>query len=463
MTKSILLSILIVFSFNAFSQKDTTIVRILHINDLHAKINRFPQLKHVLDSIRKDHKNVFLFAAGDLFSGNPFVDKYEKRGWPLIDLMNDLEFDLSALGNHEFDYGQQILNERRDDAKFDFICANINTKQAILNQLKPYKIFSISNGIKIAVVSVLQIGRNGLPDSHPKYFEGIEFSDPKVVIKSYKKELKKYDMQIALTHLGVKLDRDLAKTNQWIDLIIGGHSHTILESPEVYGHVKVTQAGSNVKYLGVNTITFVGKKIIQIEDCLIPLKFQKKDSVIQAKVNAFSNTPALQRQIASITYKIDSPEEVGQLMANAYREGLDADIAFQNIGGVRTKYILEGPMKLVDIMYLDPFNNEIMLFELTKNEILSFLNYSFSVRHKPNQLISGLQANFISNDRGELTKLILIDEYGNKLNDNKLYKVAINSYMASSYRFKGKEKAEYSGVSSNDLLIKYFAKYFPIK
>ena len=462
MIKKLLLSFLITISFIAFSQKDTSIVTILHINDLHAKINRFPQLKHVLDSIRKDKEDVYLFSAGDLFSGNPIVDKYEKRGWPMIDLMNDLAFDLSAFGNHEFDYGQEVLNERIKDANFDFICANINTDEAVLNQPKAYKIFTTKSGIEIAVVSVLQIGENGLPDSHPKYFTDLKFEDPEKVLKSYKKELKKYDFKIALTHLGAKKDRVVAENNQWLDLIIGGHSHTRMEPLEQYKNVRVTQAGGNVKYLGVNTVMFVDKKIISIENHLIPLKFQERDSVIQAKVKAFSKNPELQKQIATITYKIETPEEIGQLMADAYREGLGADIAFQNIGGVRSKYILEGPMKLIDVMYLDPFNNEIMLFELNKKEILSFLNYSFSVRHKRNQLISGIDAQFITNKKGELTDLILKDKEGKEILDDKLYKVAINSYMASSYRFLGKEKAQFTGLSSNDLLIKYFAKYFPI-
>ena len=460
--KNTLFFFLIAISILSFSQKDTSIITILHINDLHAKINRFPQLKHVLDSIRKNKDDVYLFSAGDLFSGNPIVDKYEKPGWPLIDLMNDLAFDLSAIGNHEFDYGQDILNKRREQASFDFLCANINAEKAVLNQPKDLKVFTTSNGLKIAVISVLQIGENGLPDSHPKYFNNIKFKEPKSIVKSYKKKMKQYDMKIALTHLGIRVDRELAQENQWLDLVIGGHSHTILEKQEEYKHVTITQAGANVKYLGVNTITFIDEKILSIENHLIPLKFQKRDSLIQAKVKAFSNNPELQKQIANITYKIESREEIGQLMANAYKEGLNADIAFQNIAGVRSHFILEGPMKLIDVMYLDPFNNEIMLFELTKKEILSFLNYSFSIRHRPNQLISGLKAEFIINKKGELSNLILKYENGKELDDSKLYKDAINSYMASSYKFKGKAKAQYTGLSSNDLLVLFFEKYFPI-
>ncbi len=445
-----------------FSQKNITEVTILHMNDLHAKINRFPQLKHVVDSIREVNKEVYLVAAGDLFSGNPIVDRYKDRGFPIIDMMNDLHFDLSCLGNHDFDYGQEILNDRMSDANFPFICANINTKKAIVNQPKPYYVITTKSGIKIGFLALLQIGRNGYPDSHPKNFTNIEFADPMKEIKKYKKLLNSFDIQVALTHLGEDADMELARQNKWLDLIIGGHTHTIMDPAVRVGTVLVTQAGGNVKYIGVSKLKFEDKKLVSISDQLIPLKYQARDSIFQAKVNAYSKNPKFQKQIATITYDIDSPEEIGQMMADAYKDGLGADIAFQNIGGVRSKYIKEGPMKLLDIMFLDPFNNEIMLFDMTKKNLLSFLRYSFSIRNERNQLVSGIKADFRTNKKGELTDIVLTDLEGNNLDESKVFKVAINSYMASSYDFTVKDKAQFTGQFSNDLLIRYFKKYFPV-
>ncbi len=462
MIRRIFSLVFIAFAILAFSQKETTEITILHMNDLHAKINRFPQLKHVVDSIRRVNKEVYLVAAGDLFSGNPIVDRYKERGFPIIDMMNDLHFDLSCLGNHDFDYGQKILNDRMSDAHFPFICANIKTDKAILNQPKPYYVLTTKSGIRIGFLALLQIGRNGYPDSHPKNFTGIEFLDPMKEIKNYKKIMNSFDVQVALTHLGDQADLELAKHNKWLDLIIGGHTHTIMDPAIKVGSVLVTQAGGNVKYVGVSQLKFEGKKLVSISDHLIPLKFQPRDSLVQAKVNAYSKNPELQKQIATLTYNIDSPEELGQLMADAYREGLGADIAFQNIGGVRMKYIKEGPIKLLDIMFLDPFNNEIMLFDMTKKDLLSFLRYAYSIRNERNQLVSGIKADFVTNNKGELTDIILKDKNDAPLPEDKIYKVAINSYMASSYNFSVKDKVQFTGQFSNDLLIKYFKKYFPV-
>ena len=452
-----------ILSLSLFSQKDTTIITVLHLNDLHAKINRFPQLKHVVDSLRNVKTEVILVSAGDLFSGNPIVDKYKEKGWPMIDLMNDLQFDLTAIGNHEFDYGQNVLNDRMKQAHFPFICANIISEQAEMNQPKDMFIYKSKSGEEIAFVSVLQIGENALPASHPKNLKGLKFTEPENLIKSYKKKLKPYNVKIALTHLGQKKDIELAKKNQWLDLIIGGHSHSLIQPAQRIGNVLVTQAGSYVKYLGITDIILVNSKLLTINDTIIPLKYQPKDSLIYKKVKAFSKNPELQKQIAKLTYNIETPEEIGELMANAYREGLGADIAFQNIGGVRLKQLHEGPVKLIDIMYLDPFNNEIMLFEMKKKDILSFLKYSYSIRHEQNQLISGIKAKFITNKEGELEDIRLKDMENQPLLDNKIYKVAINSYMASSYKFSVKDKAQFTGLYSNDLIIQYLKKYFPLK
>lgn len=463
MIKKLLIIPFIFLSITVFSQKDSTIITILHMNDLHAKIQGFPQLKHVLDSIRANSKDVFLFSAGDLFSGNPIVDRAEKKGWPIIDLMNDMQFDISAIGNHDFDYGQEVLNERMKDAHFSFLCANVKSEKAILNQPKAYEVITSSTGIEIAVICLLQVGDNGFPDSHPKNFDKIELFRPEASIKKYKKELKAYDFKLALTHLGNRADKALAENNKWLDLIVGGHTHTVLEPAQKFGNVTVTQAGSNVKYLGVSHVLFVNKKLRNIDNQLIPLENQAVDSLTFEKVKAFSEMPELHVQIADITYELNSRKEIGQLMANAYKDGLGVDIAFQNIGGVRSHKLEEGPMKLIDVMYLDPFNNEIMIFDMNKQDILSFLRYSFTVRNSPNQIISGLKADYSINNKGELTDILLTDIEGNKLDNTQVFRVAINSYMASSYDFSVKDKAQYTSIFSNDLIVDYFKKYFPIK
>lgn len=446
---------------NSVAQKDSSIITILHLNDIHANIGAFPQLKFVVDSIRATNDEVFLLAAGDLFSGNPIVDRHAKKGWPLIDLMNDLRFDASALGNHDFDYGPQILNDRRIDANFPFLCANVE-EDTVLDEVQDYMIFETQAGYQLAVISVLQLGNNDLPDSHPKNFDGMSFRTPSEAIKLHKGLMKQFDLQIALTHLGLRKDIQLAQDNPWLDLIIGGHSHSKVEPPIQIGKVWVTQAGSYVKYLSMTQVVFKKKKLISINNQLLPLKYSQVDSITLKKVDEFFDRPELKETIAHISWTVSSAEEIGLMMCDAFKEALDVDIALQNIGGVRAKEIPEGDIALIDVMALDPFNNEIMIFEMKGKDLLSFLRYSFTVRNKENQIMSGLQAKYKINERSELVDIVLLDDHGRQLDPNKTFKVAINSYMAIAYDFSVKDNAQYTGKFSNDLIIDYFRKHFPI-
>ena len=107
---------------HAFAQKQnkSTEIIILHTNDMHSRIDNFGKLAYLADSLRKTHKYVFLVAAGDNFTGNPIVDMYPDKGFPMIDLMNKLHFDVTAMGNHEFDMGQEMQNKRRATGNIPF-------------------------------------------------------------------------------------------------------------------------------------------------------------------------------------------------------------------------------------------------------------------------------------------------------------------------------------------------------
>ena len=116
MNRAILKIFLLLFSYSSFSQSHniadgfTGTVKILHTNDIHGNFSRFPRLAFVVDSIRNVHENVLLLNAGDIFTGNPLVDMDKEKGFQMIELMNKVGYDLSTLGNHEFDYGQNVLS-----------------------------------------------------------------------------------------------------------------------------------------------------------------------------------------------------------------------------------------------------------------------------------------------------------------------------------------------------------------
>lgn len=227
-------------------------ITILHTNDVHSHIDPFPandpkyanlggaaRRAALIDSIRKENPNVLLFDAGDVFQGTPYFNYY--GGELEFKLMSMMQYDLATMGNHDFDNGIDGFYAQLPNAKFDFVSANYDFKNTVLNGVvKPYKIF-VKDGIKIGVFG-LGIELQGLVDK--KLYKETVYNNPIEVAQDMSRILKqseKCDLVICLSHLGFIYDNDkekisdlvLARTTKNIDLIIGGHTHTFLTKPYI--------------------------------------------------------------------------------------------------------------------------------------------------------------------------------------------------------------------------------------
>ena len=187
----------------ASAQKDTTRIVLLSVNDMHAKIDNFPRFKSLVDSIKGCHENVLLLSAGDIFTGNPVVDQYPDKGYPMIQLMNLTGFNASALGNHEFDYSWKHLDSLRMNP---ILCANIFYNEAPPLDIKPYVIIKLGNGVSVGILGLIQINEAGLPDSHPSRLSGISFKPGIEVAPDYKWLADSCNIVIGLSHLGFETD-----------------------------------------------------------------------------------------------------------------------------------------------------------------------------------------------------------------------------------------------------------------
>src|SRR5690606_36125845 len=107
------------------AEAEVETIVIFSINDPHGKIHNFDKIKTIIDKEKEKESQVYFVSGGDIFSGNPIVDYHPEKGSPLVDLMGKAGMDVSALGNHEFDYGQEILQDRMLQADFPFLCANL--------------------------------------------------------------------------------------------------------------------------------------------------------------------------------------------------------------------------------------------------------------------------------------------------------------------------------------------------
>ena len=174
------------------------------------------------------HPDLLLFSAGDNRTGNPVNDKYSVVSYPIVALMNRAGFNLSAVGNHDFDSTPAGFREVINNSNFRYICANMYAPDTMRMHIEPYKIFEC-DGVRIAVLGLLQLGSNGLPDSHPKNLKNIRFRSPFEVAQEYSWLRDRCDVFIVLSRDGYEEDLELARNFPVADVILGGHSHSKVE------------------------------------------------------------------------------------------------------------------------------------------------------------------------------------------------------------------------------------------
>ena len=461
MKKLLYLSATLIFLISTYSCSNQTPdqsrvnIAILHTNDMHASINNMAKLAAYKQDIKKKYDKVYLVSAGDIFSGNPVVDVYKKKGYPMIDLMNHAGYSLSALGNHEFDYGQETLAKRMKQANFQFICANIDTRKTSVPQPQPYAVLK-TNGKKLFFLSLIEVWNEGLPSTHPAKLEDLSFQDPLKAAEKFTKMAKNYDAFIGLTHLGYKADKRLAEKYKEFDLIIGGHSHTFLDSATKINNTYITQVGDDINYVGKTVLSFQDDELTNIHTEVIDLaKYSKEDKKIAAVIKKYNNNESLNRVIGKAKTPIQGNEELGALFTDAQIEMHPLDFAFQNNGGIRINSIPAGDIKVKTIYELDPFGNDLVTFELTPKEMKSLIRYAYRKRGEPSLQIGGGTYTLYLNDKQNIQKIVIKAEKGNKLHADSTYTVGLNSYISSSYTFDHKDEGESTYVTTSENIIKY--------
>ncbi len=230
------------------AKQDLVSMSILHTNDIHSHIDPFPEdhsiyqgrgglarLSGLVNRIREAERNVLLFDAGDMFQGTPYFNYY--KGELILKVMSEMGYDAGMIGNHEFDNGLDGIEKSIDFANFPLVCSNYDFSKTRLYDTFPDHTIYRKNGIKVGVYG-LGIELEGLVGAQ-QYLE-TEYKDPvKVALEKelFLKNEKDCDLVICLSHLGLQYkeakisDTLLASETHHTDLIIGGHTHSFLDSP----------------------------------------------------------------------------------------------------------------------------------------------------------------------------------------------------------------------------------------
>lgn len=427
---------------------------ILSVNDMHASIDQFPKFAAMVDSLRSIYPDMLLYSAGDNRTGNPVNDQFNPTNYPMIELMNRTGFDLCTVGNHEWDGNIVALQNDIERADFPFLCANVFIPDTVNLDIKPYVAFE-HQGVKVAVVGLIEIRHDGIPGAHPNNLTKVSFKRPEAVLLDYQFLRNQNDVVILLSHCGLDDDIELAEANPWLDAIIGGHSHTLIEHPSETNGVLITQSGSHLRYATLVKLHVKDHKVVEKEAIVLNVnKVKTEKPEIKKLVDEFNDAPSLNEAIATAKTKFETPQELGCMITDALREISGADFAFQNTGGVRVPYLKKGPITVKDVYSIDPFNNDVVMYEMTGEQVKKFILNSYRKNGGYPSYVSGMT--YEVNDNG---KSVWVNMEGGSFSTKKTYKVAFNSYMASTVNIESVDEGRSLFMTSEEMMIEFLRKH----
>jgi 5'-nucleotidase len=403
----------------AQAQGGDYVLIILHTNDVHARIDEFDnrantcddderaagecfggvaRRKTAIDQIRGEGGNVILVDGGDQFQGTLFYNQY--KGSAARELMNALEYDAMAVGNHEFDDGPGALASFIGGADFPVLSANIDasTDSELAGRIKPYTVLDIG-GEKIGVVGYTTEDTAVLSNPGPN----VKFNPTESSVQTSVDELTAQGINkiVAVSHAGFDKDRQVAERVTGLDVIVAGHTNTYLSNTDeaADGPYPVVISGPDGKpvllvsdyaygkYLGRLDVTF-DEDGIATDYAGGPILLDNsvaQDAALQARVEELAAplNELMNQVIGTAGVELDGERSncrfsectMGNLITDAVLWQTQAEgtrIAFQNGGGIRAS-IAAGDVTVGDVLTVLPFGNLISTFELTGEEVVQAL------------------------------------------------------------------------------------------
>lgn len=400
------------------SAKDIRIF-IYHTNDIHGWIltrpNKYGRLVGGADILanyfRKAPKPKLLIDAGDWFQGTP--EGSLTRGRALVSFFNAIPYDVIEVGNHDFDFGEARLKKLVQSLHMPVLGANVYSEKTgkRVSYLKPFIIKNIA-GVKIGIFGLLTTNMPNL--TFHKNIQGLRFRRE---IDEAKDEVKILKTQgatviIAVTHVGIQTpksapfedDRFIASHVSGIDLIVGGHSHTLLPKGvrDSVNHTLIVQTGSYLTHVGKVTLWInpLTKKVVRSKARVIKINPQKMGSDPQIKEILARYEDRVGKKMNQVLghsprifkRKFDRESALGDWAADCLRFWTKTNIAFQNSGGLRAD-LPKGPVTWRDIFDLMPFDNYITTMSLTGAQVREILEQGVSGNQGMIQ-VSGIRFNY---------------------------------------------------------------------
>lgn len=423
---------------------------ILHTNDTHSQIDPDTETgmggvarrQVIIDSVRAEHPDeTLLIDLGDVVQGSLFFNLY--RGEVEEKLMNALGYDLRILGNHEFDNGMQALADNLNEAEALRLCANYNTVGTPLEGV--FMPWAVQYGSKKVAFMPINLQPKGMISA--RNVEGMGYVDAVEAANAmawYLKNIEDFDYVVALTHIGYEADTALIHRSTDIDLLLGGHSHTLIDpsNPLSVPHVVKNAEGRDVLVAQAGRKgLYVGEVVIDLDNLsalpqsrLIPV-----DSRLDDRVN-----PEIEEIIAPYRAEVDAlnsnfiartaaamPKD-GHALLNFVADFVDwrgrqladgVDLAIVNKGGIRNS-LPKGKVSQGQLITMLPFFNKIQVVELPGSQLIE----AFDVMAAAGG--NGVSGNVSATYDPAVGKCVEITLSGQPIDPGKTYRVATIDYLA---------------------------------
>ena len=379
--------------------------------------------------------------AGDALQGT-YVSN-SAQGAVMIQAMNLAGYDAWTLGNHEFDFGQDVLLARIAQANFPTLAANLyDEATGRLWNAEPYTVLQVG-AARVAIVGLAYPNTPGI--TKPENVEGLDFRPAEETMRSLLPEvLEQTSLVVVLSHLGIYGDRELAQAVDGIDVIVGGHDHLALTGPEVVDGTLIVSAGSKGQSLGrleLEVDTGTGEVTRYSRSGLllsVTGEVSPKNQEAQALVDAaLAEVAATKDQPIGQTARALQPARegefaLGNLVVDGMREvgvgdGAVVDVTFHNNAGIRAG-LPKGTITYGQLYNVLPFDNQLIAMDLSGAQILRILEHSVADRAGSLQ-VSGLSFRFdYSNPVGQRIREVTIGE--GPLDRQRTYRVVTIDYLA---------------------------------
>lgn len=460
----------------------TTHITIAHTNDVHGHIVEnegskefgYAKMATLINDWRKENPNFMLLDAGDTFQGTVYVN--ESKGESILPILNHLGYEAMAAGNHEFDFGWQQVLKLREKLEYPMISANV-FKEDGSEFLEPVH-FAEIGGKTFAFLGF--VAEETPIVTHPDNVKGLTFKDPVEIAKQVVPELKKKaDHVIIVSHIGIDVDRQIAENVPGIDLIVGGHSHTPLRTPEVVNGTYIVQDWEYGKSLGRADLFYLGNELVLFSGGL-----KEYDETVVADEKVKEMVDAIAGEIDELLNVVITKTEVdldgarenvrtretnlGNLLTDIMLErtkimpGFEADVAVTNGGGIRDS-IKAGDVTKKMLLSVFPFPNTLAVVEVKGSDLKTALEGGVSQYEKQAgsfPQVGGMSFVFDpSKPVGERISDLKVG--GEPIDLDKTYRVATNDFLAAGgdgYETFKNAKMLNTGITFYDMMEEALSK-----